>query len=67
MLASTYLPWTIRNKYYEADVHFCIEGAESWVPSGSARAARAAEAPAVIVLAEATPVGPLPRSDWRSE
>ena len=59
MLAPTYLPWTIRNKYYEADVHFCIQGAEAWAPDETTRAMGAAEAPAVIVLAEATRVGPL--------
>ncbi|GAA5967629.1 hypothetical protein JCM8115_007008 [Rhodotorula mucilaginosa] len=56
VLAPTYLPWTIRNKYYEADVHFCIQGAEAWAPDETTRAMGAAEAPAVIVLAEATRV-----------
>ncbi|GAA5875880.1 hypothetical protein JCM3774_001110 [Rhodotorula dairenensis] len=47
-LDSTYLPWTIRNKYYEADVHFCIHGEEALGRSGAER-----EVPAVIVLANA--------------
>lgn len=60
-LDPTYLPWTIRNKYYEADVHFCIHGEEALGRRGAEL-----EAPAVIVLANASPVGRL-RSNPRGK
>ncbi|GAA5983652.1 hypothetical protein JCM10908_000369 [Rhodotorula pacifica] len=49
-----YIPWTIRTKYYEADVHFHLQLDDEATGQPARGAGRAV--PAVIVLAQATSV-----------